>query len=169
MSSLAINENGGLYQPGRAFNTVQYANMITKYIEVVESGQKCSVRRLAEEVQVSVSTALKAINFYKEGQILIKRPGRPKAELGSCYGFTPDHHMLIYQLYLENPSRPIDDYCSQIFRITGIVVSDSFISRYALLLCYIILAIIKLLYYIRFFYCHFYPVGFPVLAHSKEE
>jgi hypothetical protein len=50
-------------------------NMPTKYIEVVDGEQKCSVRRLAEEVQVSVSTALKAIHFYKEGQILIKCPG----------------------------------------------------------------------------------------------
>ena len=71
-------------------------------------------------------------------------------ELDSFYGFTADHHMFIYELYRENPSRPIDDYCSKIFQITGIRVSDNFLSRYALLIFYFQVAI-NLLQYIRCF------------------
>ena len=98
----------------------------------------CSARKLAEAARISRSSAQRAIDFSKEGQVVIKRPGRLTVELGSCYGLPTDHHML----YLW-----ADDYCSKIFQITGIRVLDSFISRYALLLLYILVAINLLQYY----------------------
>jgi hypothetical protein len=130
---VCINENGGFFVPGKAYDEANYLRYISVYSQIVEDHGSCSVRKLAEVIQTSISTAQRAIDFSKEGQVVIKRPGRPTVELGSCYGFTADHHMLIYELYRENPSRPIDDYCLKIFQITGIRVSDSFISRYALL------------------------------------
>ena len=58
--------------------------------EIVEDEGRCSVRRLASVVDISIGTARKALNFIYAGAIVIKPNGRPKRGLCSSHGFDDD-------------------------------------------------------------------------------
>jgi transposase len=105
-------------------------NIIAQYVEEIESGRKCSSRDLAKLADVSMNTALKAIQFYDNGKIIVKPNGRPKEALGSSYGLTVDHRMILYRLYCDNPSRPLYDYVREFLEVTGIAISTSFMCRW---------------------------------------
>ena len=114
---------------GHAFDVADYTEIMVQYHQLVEREGCCTVRRLASVAAVSVGTAKKAISFVNDGKIVMKPNGRPKTGLGSSYGFDEEDHMCIYELYLENPYRPLEDYCMKLFEMRGKLVSNSLISR----------------------------------------
>jgi hypothetical protein len=127
--SVRINSIGGYYREGVGFDVTKWLGIMAVYkAEDAETGA-CTIARLAEKCGVSLSSANKAIQFAREDEIVMKERGRPKQGLGSSFGMTSDHHMLIYRLFLENPSRPLEDYSVQFEYLTGIVASTSFFSR----------------------------------------
>jgi hypothetical protein len=137
MDRIQINHNGGFFFNGKAFDEAKYLEIISVYKDQVRINGSCSIRQLAKEANISRNTAKKAVAFLEDGVITMKPSGRPKAGIGSNHGLTDEDHMFIYELYLDNPSRPLEDYCVKFWQQTGKVVSNSFISRwvYAYILC----------------------------------
>jgi len=130
MSSVNVNANGGFYMNGQGFDDAKYATLISRYQSIMDQEGECSIRKLALDMQVSRETARKAVILSNEGPYLSKSRGRPKGGIGSSFDMTADHHMFIYRLYLELPSRPLEDYCLLFYQATGISVSNMFISRW---------------------------------------
>jgi hypothetical protein len=125
------NTNGGFFIPGHGYDAGKYASIIKKYETIINEEGSCSTRKLALAAGVSRSTASKAITILNDDfEVVNKKHGRPKDGLGSRFGMTSDHHMIIYELYLENPSRPREDYCRHFEQATGIPISTMFISRW---------------------------------------
>jgi len=130
MKAVRINSHGGLYVNGVSFSDTKYLELVSKYTQLVNSGGVISAMEFAVREHVSITTARKVADMAKGGSIVIKPCGRPTRGIGSSYGFTEDHHTLIYSLYLENPTRSLEDYCVQFYDTTGINVSKSFMSRW---------------------------------------
>jgi predicted transcriptional regulator len=125
-----MNQNGGFYLKGEAYDETKYLEIISVYKEQERIHGSCSIRKLAKEANISTSTAKKALTFLEDGIITMKPKGRPKSGFGPNHGLTDKEHMFIYELYLDNPSRPVEDYCFKFWRKTGKIVSSSFISRW---------------------------------------
>jgi len=125
-----ISSTGGNYRDGAGFDATTWLEIISVYQSEMDKEGKCTICRLAELCNISPSSASKAISFAKEGAIVLKSRGRPKKGLGSSFGLTYEHHMLINQLYLENPARTLEDYSITFEYLTGIVLSTSFFSRW---------------------------------------
>ena len=84
--------------------------LFSVYQSEIDKEGKCKICRLADLCNISPSSANKAISFAKQGAIVLKSRGRPKKGLGSSFGLTYEHHMLINQLYLDNPAHTLEDY-----------------------------------------------------------
>jgi hypothetical protein len=162
MNRIQMNHNGGFFVNGKAFDEAKYLEIISVYKDQERMNGSCSIRQLAKAANISRTTAKKAVAFLEDGVITMKPSGRPQAGIGSNHGLSDEEHMLIYELYLDNPSRPLEDYCVKFWQQTGKVVSNSFISRCvnAHILCYCA---------IRHLYSCFYSGGFIPSDYTKEK
>ena len=89
----------------------------------------CRVDNLAKACKISNSSASKAILWAQVGLIppSINR-GHHRKGVGSIVGFTIEHHIYIYKLYLWNPSRPLLGYIERFHNKYNINLSESFVS-----------------------------------------
>jgi len=129
---MEVNQNGGFFVKGKGYDEAKYMEIVFIYYQEVVKNGSCTARELARAAKVAPATAEKAIGFLRNGEIVMKPTGRPEAGIGSGHGLTDEEHQYIYHLYLQNPSRPLDDYCLKFWLQTGKVVSPSFISRWVL-------------------------------------
>jgi len=125
------NDNGGVYAVGVALTEEKWVEIQSTYQQIVDNEGSCSVRRLANECKISKGSSNKAITFYNDGMVPFEsKRGHGRHGIGSMYGLKMKHHQYIYQLYLENPSRPRLGYIKKIKRKFNIVLSESFITRW---------------------------------------
>ena len=71
-----------------------------------------SVKQLAEVACYSGWSTETTMHYYEIGLVVppyICR-GHGRTGVGSLSGITMDHHQYVYQLYLDNPSRPLEVY-----------------------------------------------------------
>ena len=55
--------------------------------------------------------------------------GHGYSDISCLVGLTMKHHVFIYQLYVKNPSLPIDGYIAEIYHRFSHIVSHSFMTR----------------------------------------
>ena len=127
--TVSMNTQGGYYERGRAFPKSRWVSIIDFYLREIEDFGKCPIWRLKELAKIGEMTARKAVAFYTVGQTIPSRR-QPVKGVGVMKGMTMEHHAFIYSLYLDNPSRPNDGYAEELMKEYGIVVSDSFFTRW---------------------------------------
>jgi hypothetical protein len=59
--------------------------------------------------------------------IELPQQGHGRVGVGSLKNFTKEDHDLIYNLYRENPARPLESYTVEFFLRTGMYLSYSFV------------------------------------------
>ena len=135
MSSLPTvcrNTNGGWYEYGRSYSQAKWLSILHQYEVLLEENGKCSIRQLAKAASISIHSAHRVVNLYKEGRTVMpkRQRGDGKKGIGSKKGLTYDHHTYLYELYKKNPSMPLYGYAEEVFNKYRILLSDSFIKRW---------------------------------------
>ena len=105
------NAYGGYYEHGRAFSKAKWVSIIATYEREIERMGSCSDRRLAELSFISKKSAEKAKLYHGIGIIPPSPPkGHGYSGTGSLSDFEMKHHAYIFELYLRNPSLPLNGY-----------------------------------------------------------
>ena len=94
--------------------------------------RRCSVHRLAAIVCTSVNLASKAIEIYQSGAAMPhrERQGHGRRGAGSLSGWVPRHDAYMYELYLQNLSRPLTGYAQDLQDTLGFIIINKIISRW---------------------------------------
>ena len=97
---------------------------------------KCSVQRLAAITLTSTKSAAKAITYHQSGLIIRDlRQGHRCKWVGTMCGWVATHGAMIWDLYLDNFSRPVAGYVEELERMSGLVVSAMTICRWFQAIC----------------------------------
>ena len=63
-----------------------------------------------------------------------ERQGHVRRGVGSLSGWEPCHDKCIYELYLQNPSRPLTGYAQNLQETFGLIVSKQLINRWFIMI-----------------------------------
>ena len=125
------NEYGGLHVNGEAFNDLKWLEVMLMYEQINEKEGDCSVRILSRECRISLGSANKAITCYNAGLVAAEmKRGHGREGVGSIHALENKHHLYIYELFLENPSRPRLGYVKKLKKKHRIAVDESFITNW---------------------------------------
>jgi len=126
-----LNNNNGLHCNGKAFTVKKWLDFMEVYeTELLANNNKCTPKKLAECCKISLSSAKKAIAFYDNGEVTIKKKGHRRKGVGSLKELTMQHHLFIYEMYLKNRRLPAEAYIFEFHAAFGIKLSSSFMSRW---------------------------------------
>ncbi len=78
---MQLNENNGLYAPGKSFDKAKWLSIMEVYERELSSHGECSITKLARLCSISWPSAEKAIKFYNERKIEIKPRGHAVNEV----------------------------------------------------------------------------------------
>ena len=87
------------------------------YNKMLEAHGSVTVRQLAEVARVSGRLAETAMHYYEIGLVVqpYNRQGHGRTSVGSLSVMTMNHHQYVYQLYLDNPSRPLEGDVQELY------------------------------------------------------
>ena len=91
-------------------------DIIGAYRRETEDAGKYTARKLAELANISKNSTQKGIEYHDIG-ILIPpgyKEGRGITGAGCFSGMKVEHHVFIFQVYLNNPSIPNDGYVEEL-------------------------------------------------------
>ena len=97
-----------------------------------EDAGKCAVRNLAELAKISKDSAHKGIEYHDIGIIIPSgcKQGHGITGIGCFSGMKIEHHVFIFQVYLNNLSMPNDGYVEELLHHFGVKVSTVTITRW---------------------------------------
>ena len=129
---MLCNQEGGTYTQSNSFTIDKWFQIARHYTTILHNEGGCTVRKLASVAEISTTSAQKAIQAYHYGfgVPLPKKRGHGKKGNGSLTGMTIDHQMHLYELYISNPSRPLDGYSEELFKMYGKWFSKDVVRRW---------------------------------------
>ena len=130
-----INENGGAYLSGTSLGYTKKVEVASVYERAREDcGERPNISAIARECSTSTWFVRKIESELREFGRVLKEdemPKRREGPIGPCSKSLDNDDMLIlYQLYLDEPSRTRASYIQWLFYFTGKVVSESTISSF---------------------------------------
>ena len=130
-----INSNGGVYAPGTSLGYTKKVEVASVYEKARQDvGKRPNISVIARECAVSTWFVRKVESELNEfGRVLKKNemPKRRAGPTGPCSQSLDDNDMLLlYQLYLDEPSRTRASYVEWLFNFTGKRVSETTISTF---------------------------------------
>ena len=130
-----INSNGGAYVSGASLGYTKKVEVASVYEKALrDGGKRPNISAIARECAVSPWFVRKVESELREFGRVLKKNEIPKGRtgpIGLCSQSLDDEDMLIlYQLYLDEPSRTRASYVEWMFCITGKRVSESTISSF---------------------------------------
>ena len=130
--TVLVNCEGAYYDKGKSFTNSKWLSIAQKYIDLIDTEGKCSVRKLAKSSKISIRSAQKVIvSINEDGQLpLHKKKGHQLRGPGSISGLRKEHHNYIYFLYKQNPSLPLYGYCEELLREYNINISEQTLNRW---------------------------------------
>ena len=115
---------GGLYEIGRSYTKAKWVEIARRYEDEVAMTDTCTVRRLAAIDRTLTKSAAKTITHHRSGLIVrALRQGHQRKGAGTMCGWVATHNVMVWNLYLENPARPLTGYVEELERMNGLVVS----------------------------------------------
>ena len=115
---------------GTAFDDAKWAEIIEQYDRICTDHSECSERTLAKVARISKSSASIDIKYYKDGPLPSScRQGHRRKGVGTMKGLGMNDHFMIYQMYLDNPARPRQQYVEAL-AARGINISEMFVTRW---------------------------------------
>ena len=125
------NMYGCHYSCGKAFSPDRWMGVIDTYTTIIKETGKCSARTLAKGAKISRGSASKAIEYHRLGTVPTEcQRGHGQKGVGSIIGLSPFHHRYIYDLYKQNPARPVSGYIEEIKKEYGIILGKDIIQRW---------------------------------------
>ena len=126
------NKYGANYTYGKPFPPERWVKIIQLYKATIHNDGRCSARSLAKKAKISRQSAKKAIDAYVTNGSIPKPKmcGHGRHGPGSIIGFSLCHHDYIYQLYLDNPSRPLQGYVEEFKKNYGSLLSKDLFQRW---------------------------------------
>ena len=111
------NFYSGYYDMGRFFGRDKWYEIDDLYDKMLEAHGSVTVRQLAEVARVSGRLDETSIHYYAIGFVVTPYicRGHGCTGVGSLSGMTIDHHQYVYQLYLNNPYRPLEGYIQELY------------------------------------------------------
>ena len=129
--TVLMSQCGGLYEVGRSYTKARWMELARRYEDEVAMNGICSVHRLAAIASTSLNSAAKAITYHQSGLIiLVLKQGHQWNGAGALCRWEAIHDIMIWGLYLENPSRPLTGYAEELERMSGLAVSTITICRW---------------------------------------
>ena len=112
LPTILCNNEGGTYTVSHSFAPNKWYQISKCYSTILWNNGRCTVRKLASAARISKASAGKAIDAFYNGFGVPQRKkrGHGKRGAGSMNGITMEHHAFLYELYLDNPARPLDGY-----------------------------------------------------------
>ena len=116
-NNLLRNTNGGWYESGFTLSASKWATISEKYERELAENVSCSTGKLEALTDISTKSVRKLIKFFCQGNIIPLRDERVCGlmGIGTLVGLELVHHAFLYNLYVENPSRPLDRYVEELF------------------------------------------------------
>ena len=132
MPTVCRNSNGGWYKCGRLYSQAKWISTLHQYEVLLKENGKCSVCQLAKAAYISVHSAARVVNLYKEGrrEMPMGQRGRRKKGIGSQKSLNIEHHSFLYDLYKSNPSMPLYGYAEEFYNKYCMKLSNSFVQRW---------------------------------------
>ena len=122
--TVLMNKRGGLYGIGRLYTKAKWMEIVRRYEDEVTMNITCTVRWLVVIACTSTKSVAKKITYPQSGLIVryFKR-GHQRNRAGTICGWVATHDAMTWDLYLENPSRPLTGYVEELERMSGLAVS----------------------------------------------
>jgi hypothetical protein len=132
--TLSINQNGGAYKNGRAYDVVKKLDVTVVYETLCQAngGVSVSRRQLGKAAGIGASTAAKIIHEIENGGVQepISRSGSKgrKLENAGIKSLSMDDELLLVQQHVRNPCTTIYQYKQLLFEQHGTTISKKTLS-----------------------------------------
>ena len=113
------------------FSASKWATISEQCKQELAEHISCSIRNLEELTGISTKLARKSIEFFCQGSVIplyVERVHGLRG-IGTFLELAPVYHVFLYNLYVKNPSRPLNGYVEELFREFRISVRSSFVKR----------------------------------------